>query len=79
MLRSFQILGEAAKKISVKTRNQWPGVPWRQIAGMRDKLVHEYFGVNLDVVWRTATTQIKGLRDQFVEVLAAVEAGSTRS
>ncbi len=51
VIRNLEIIGEAVKRLSPSLTNAHPGVPWRQIAGMRDKLVHDYFGVDLDLVW----------------------------
>ena len=47
------MIGEASKKVSKDLRETYAEIPWREIAGTRDKLIHEYFGVNLSVVWRT--------------------------
>jgi uncharacterized protein with HEPN domain len=51
VIRNLQIIGEAAKKISPETQARSPDVPWRDIAGLRDRVVHHYFGVSLDIVW----------------------------
>ncbi len=53
VVRALEIIGEAARKIPEDMRKAYPDIPWREIAGTRDKLIHEYFGVNLSVVWRT--------------------------
>ena len=50
-IRNLEIIGEAVKQLSMDTREAHPEIPWKQIAGMRDKMVHEYFGVNLRLVW----------------------------
>ena len=55
VLRAFEIIGEAAKKIPHPFRKRHATVPWKQMAGMRDKRIHEYFGVNYQVLWKTAT------------------------
>ncbi|MBI2574478.1 DUF86 domain-containing protein [Candidatus Woesearchaeota archaeon] len=50
-IRSLEIIGEAAKKIPNRIRAKYPEIPWQEIAGMRDKLIHEYHGVDLEIVW----------------------------
>jgi uncharacterized protein with HEPN domain len=51
VLRNIQVIGEATKKLSEELQDSQPAVPWREMAGMRDKIVHDYFGVNFRVVW----------------------------
>ena len=53
VIRAFEIIGEAARQIPENVRDANPDIPWREITGMRNKLTHEYFGVNTKVVWRT--------------------------
>jgi uncharacterized protein with HEPN domain len=53
VIRAFEIIGEAARQIPEDVRKANPEIPWREITGMRNKLTHEYFGVNTKVVWRT--------------------------
>ena len=53
VIRALEIIGEAAKKLLKSVRNRYPQVPWREITGIRDKLIHDYFGVNMEVVWKT--------------------------
>ena len=51
--RNFEIIGEAVKNLSEDFRNKYPNIPFKQIAGMRDKLIHDYFGVDYEIVWKT--------------------------
>jgi len=61
VIRSLEIIGEAAKKIPTEVRVQYPQIPWNEIAGMRDKLIHEYFGVDLEIVWETIQSDLTDL------------------
>ncbi len=61
VVRSMEIIGQAAKKIPADIRAKNPELPWIEIAGMRDKLVHEYFGVDLEIVWETARNDLAPL------------------
>ncbi|MBU4403899.1 MAG: DUF86 domain-containing protein [Actinobacteria bacterium] len=58
VIRALEVLGEAAKKIPAGARNKYKHIPWKQMAGMRDKLIHEYFGVNTGVIWKTVKEDI---------------------
>jgi len=61
VVRALEIIGEAAKSVPQPIRDLAPGIPWRQMASMRDKLIHHYFGVDLEIVWGTVTTDIPSL------------------
>jgi len=61
VVHALEIIGEATKKIPPSVKERYTKVPWRAMAGMRDKLIHEYFGVNLMVVWKTASKDLANL------------------
>lgn len=66
VIRNLEIIGEATKQIPDRIRRKAPHIPWKSIAGMRDKLIHQYFGVNLDIVWNV-------IKDDLSPLLKAVE------
>ena len=73
VLRGLEIIGEAAKNLSEELKAKYPQVPWKEIAGMRDKLIHQYFGVNLELVWETIKADIPKFKNQIIRVLKDME------
>ena len=69
VIRAIEVIGEATRRIPKDLRNTYPEIPWREIVGTRDKLIHEYFGVNLPVVWRTVQEDLPILINQLKTVL----------
>jgi uncharacterized protein with HEPN domain len=70
VVRNMEILGEAAKCLSETARKESPSVPWKSIAGMRDRLIHNYFGVNWDIVWGVVTNDLPRLMADVETLLA---------
>ncbi len=68
-VRSLEIIGEAAKKVPDEFRAAHPTVEWRAMAGMRDRLIHGYFGVDFELVWDVVQTRIPALRGQIASIL----------
>ena len=73
-IRQIEIIGEAAKNLSRGCREKYPQIPWSDIAGMRDLLIHHYFGVNLNDVWYTVKVDIPVLKDEILTILNLLEA-----
>lgn len=69
VIRAIEIMGEAVKNISEKIRSKYPDILWRSVAGMRDKLIHAYFGVKTERVWETVKRDIPMLKPKFEKIL----------
>ncbi len=70
VIRSLEVLGEAARKIPEEMRNKIPDVPWDKMTGMRNKLIHEYFGVDLEIVWTVIKDELPPLKPHFKKLFS---------
>lgn len=73
VIRSLEIIGEATKRIPNHLRNQSPMIPWKYMAGMRDKLIHQYFGVDLSIVWTVVKDELPPLRSEIEILLKSIK------
>jgi len=69
VIRQVEIIGEATKRLSEHVRSQYNTIPWDDIAGMRNKLIHDYFGVDIEKVWLTVQKDIPDLKKQINKIL----------
>lgn len=73
VVKLIEILGEAVKKIPDEVRNRYPEIPWKAIAGMRDILVHEYWGIDVNVIWATVQEGLPPLKVVIIEIASSDE------
>ncbi len=73
VLRNLEVLGEAAKHIPAEISAQYPSLPWREMARTRDRLIHHYFGINLDVVWGIVELELPGVVAELEVILGQGE------
>jgi uncharacterized protein with HEPN domain len=74
---ALEIVGEAAERIPTDVRQQAPDIPWRAMAGIRDKLIHDYVSVDPEIVWRTVGEDLPGLEFQIEQLLKALSSGQS--
>lgn len=69
VVRRLEIIGEAVKNLPTAFKNKNPHIPWKKIAGMRDVLIHDYFGVDLKLIWKIVKKEIPKLKEQILILL----------
>ena len=74
-VRSLEVIGEATKNISAELRQKYSHIDWRAIAGMRDRLIHHYFGVDYDIVWDAVTNRIPSLQQEIQQIIQSESDG----
>jgi uncharacterized protein with HEPN domain len=72
VIRQFEIIGEATKNLSPVLKERYPDIPWKDIADMRDKLIHQYFGVDISAVWETVVQDLPDFKIQIGRILSSV-------
>ncbi|MDP2215785.1 MAG: DUF86 domain-containing protein [Methanolobus sp.] len=73
VIRAIEVIGEAAKNIPDPVKNKHLSIPWRNITGMRDKLIHAYFGVDMEILWKAATIEVPGIEPKIRKILDSLE------
>lgn len=69
VVRSIEVIGEASKNIPSAIKTKYANVPWKKMEGMRDKLIHEYFGVDVEILWKVSREEIKSLKSPMRQIL----------
>lgn len=72
-LRRLEVIGEAIKNLPLTFKKKYPSVPWKKIAGIRDILIHEYFGVDMYLVWKVSVSDIPKLKKQLQKIVKEIE------
>lgn len=72
VMRNIEIIAEASKKISPEIRSNFPDIPWRQIMAMRNKIIHEYFGVDLEAIWNVTQNDLPNLKEQILKIKESI-------
>lgn len=72
VIRSIEVIGEASKNIPNSLKEKYPDIPWKKMAGMRDKLMHEYFGVDLEIIWQVIKQDLPLLKALIKKILSEI-------
>ena len=73
VIRKFEIIGEAVKHVPNKIKDKYKGIQWKSMAGMRDRLIHAYFGIDYNLVWSAIKTEILKLKPKLKKMLSSIE------
>jgi uncharacterized protein with HEPN domain len=71
LVKALEIVGEAANQVSQETREKFPNIPWPEIIGMRHRLIHAYFDINLNILWQTVKSDLPALESEIRKALGA--------
>ena len=69
IIRAIEVIGESVKNLPDSLKNKYPNIPWKEIAGTRDKMIHHYFGVDLNIVWDIISKEIPKLKEDIKDIL----------
>jgi len=78
VIRQLEIMGEASRSLSEDIRNDYPHIPWRQMIGLRNRMIHAYFNVNLQIIWEIVKGDIPDLKQKMKQLLDAISEESLR-
>ena len=73
VMRRLEIIGEATKSVPLKIRKEYPEIPWKQMAGMRDMLAHEYFGIVMKRIWDTTQKDLPKLKNKILKIIEGLQ------
>lgn len=73
VIRKFEIIGEASKNVPAHIKEQYPSIPWKEMAGMRDRLIHFYFGIDYKLVWETIKNRMPTIKPLISQILKDLE------
>ncbi|MBS0606781.1 MAG: DUF86 domain-containing protein [Parachlamydiales bacterium] len=71
VLREFEIIGEAANRVTEKTKKRFPNLPWKELVGMRNRLIHAYFDVDHDIIWKTIREYLPSFQEQLEQAISS--------
>jgi uncharacterized protein with HEPN domain len=75
VVRNLEVLGEASKNVSDDLRLQFPEIPWREMSGTRDRLIHHYFGMNQEIIWQIVQKDLPGLKLLIAQIINEISTG----
>jgi len=78
VVRSVEVIGEAAKKIPKSLRKEFPTIPWKRMLGIRDKLIHEYFGIDVEILWEVVKKDLPGINPEVSKMRKMMNKGDKR-
>ena len=76
VIRNIEIIGEAARNIPDDIKRRYPGIPWKQMIGLRNLTIHAYFGIDLDIIWQIASVNIPKTKSEIARILDSLDANT---